>query len=226
MERAGLESLVAREPALTVVGHAGRTGADIETLSQQVEALDPDVLVVALPESEDDSLDAVLESLARSLVETRAAIVLLSDAREAMDALRYGVRGLLPRAANAAMLAAAVSAVAAGLVVLHADVIGTPVTTSAAARRELAEGSALDDAAPARSRPKAARGDETQDLTTREMEVLHMLAEGLGNKQIAARLGISDHTVKFHVASIFSKLHASTRTEAVMLGARKGLVVV
>ena len=52
-----------------------------------------------------------------------------------------------------------------------------------------------------------------------------MLAEGVGNKTIAARLGISEHTVKFHVASIFTKLHASSRTEAVMIGAREGLVM-
>jgi DNA-binding CsgD family transcriptional regulator len=62
-------------------------------------------------------------------------------------------------------------------------------------------------------------------LTPREVEVLGMLAEGLGNKQIAARLGISEHTVKFHVASIFTKLHASSRTEAVTIGARAGVIL-
>jgi two-component system, NarL family, response regulator YdfI len=211
MERAGLESLVSRDPTLTVVGHAGRNDAGAQTLSHQVEALDPDVVVVALPESEDESLDTALESLTRSLAETRAAIVLLSDARQASEALRYGVRALLPRGASAAVLAAAVSAAAAGLVVLPADVAASLT---------------FEDAAPMRASPKAERDDDGQDLTTRETEVLRMLAEGLGNKQIAARLGISEHTVKFHVASIFAKLHASTRTEAVMLGARRGLVVI
>jgi two-component system, NarL family, response regulator YdfI len=64
-----------------------------------------------------------------------------------------------------------------------------------------------------------------QPLTPREVEVLHMLAEGLGNKTIARRLGISEHTVKFHVGSIFAKLNASSRTEAVTLGVRQGLVM-
>lgn len=64
-----------------------------------------------------------------------------------------------------------------------------------------------------------------QALTSREIEVLGMLAEGLGNKAIAKRLGISEHTVKFHVSSIFSKLNASSRTEAVTLGARQGLIM-
>ena len=62
-------------------------------------------------------------------------------------------------------------------------------------------------------------------LTPRELEVLRMIAEGLGNKQIAARLAISEHTVKFHVGSVFAKMRVSTRAEAVMLGARRGLIV-
>ena len=64
-----------------------------------------------------------------------------------------------------------------------------------------------------------------QALTPREIEVLGMLAEGLGNKAIAKRLIISEHTVKFHVSSIFTKLNASSRTEAVTLGARQGLIM-
>ena len=62
-------------------------------------------------------------------------------------------------------------------------------------------------------------------LTPRESEVLQMLASGLGNKEIAAKLAISEHTVKFHVASILGKLGASSRTEAVSLGIRRGLVL-
>src|SRR5258708_11811460 len=61
-------------------------------------------------------------------------------------------------------------------------------------------------------------------LTTREAEVLELLAEGLSNKAIAARLGISDQTVKFHVASIGGKLGAANRTDAVRLAARRGLI--
>src|SRR5216683_2649955 len=64
-----------------------------------------------------------------------------------------------------------------------------------------------------------------EPLTRREREVLQMLAAGLANKEIAARLAISDHTVKFHVASILGKLGASTRTEAVSAGIRRGLVL-
>jgi NarL family two-component system response regulator YdfI len=61
-------------------------------------------------------------------------------------------------------------------------------------------------------------------LTPREIEVLGLMADGASNKIIAHKLGISDHTVKFHVTSILSKLNAGTRTEAVTLGVRMGLV--
>jgi NarL family two-component system response regulator YdfI len=63
-----------------------------------------------------------------------------------------------------------------------------------------------------------------EPLTPREIEVLELLAEGRSNKSIAERLGISDQTVKFHLASIFGKLGASTRTEAVRLALRRGLI--
>lgn len=61
-------------------------------------------------------------------------------------------------------------------------------------------------------------------LTSRETEVLRLMADGASNKIIAHQLGISDHTVKFHVTSILSKLNAGSRTEAVTLGIRVGLI--
>lgn len=61
-------------------------------------------------------------------------------------------------------------------------------------------------------------------LTPRELEVLEVLAEGLSNKAIAARLGITEHTVKFHVSAIFAKLGAENRTDAVRRGVRRGLI--
>lgn len=75
--------------------------------------------------------------------------------------------------------------------------------------------------------PRGAREEEAplvEALTSRETEVLELLAEGLSNKGIAARLGISDQTVKFHVASIGGKLGAANRTDAVRLALRRGLI--
>jgi len=103
-------------------------------------------------------------------------------------------------------LAAAVHAVAAGLVVID----HTALSTLSFQSRSLAH-------------PDIDRLEETT-LTAREMEVLKLLASGLPNKTIAARLKISSHTAKFHVASILAKLGAASRTEAVAVGMRRGLL--
>jgi len=136
----------------------------------------------------------------------RAALIVLAEEPHrvvADERLGRGpVRAVLPRDATAGELLAAVDAVVAGLVAFHPDAL----------RR-----------AP---RPVRAEPDPAQPLTGRELEVLGMLAEGLGNKAIASRLGISTHTAKFHVASILSKLGAGSRTEAVTIGMRRGLVAI
>ncbi|MGH7528065.1 MAG: response regulator transcription factor, partial [Gemmatimonadales bacterium] len=89
-------------------------------------------------------------------------------------------------------------------------------------------GLAVLSAEPAAAVPRATSrtmSRPVQPLTARETEVLGMLAEGIGNKLIAARLGISEHTVKTHVAAIFGKLGVSTRAEAVASAARLGLIM-
>lgn len=76
--------------------------------------------------------------------------------------------------------------------------------------------------------PGASEVRETPEsiLTTRELEVLRLMAEGLPNKELSARLSISEHTVKFHLSSIFTKLDANSRTEAVTAGIRRGLILI
>ena len=69
-------------------------------------------------------------------------------------------------------------------------------------------------------------GESSAELTPRERDVLTLLARGLSNKSIAARLSLAENTVKFHVASIFGKLDATTRTQAVTIGVRRGLIMV
>lgn len=130
-------------------------------------------------------------------------VVLLSD--EPFDLWDHSgpVRAWLPLRATPNEIAAAIVAASEGLTVI------TP-----------AQSEGMFDA-PRAARPAAALAEP---LSPRELQVLRMLAEGLGNKEIAWQLGISEHTVKFHVASILGKLHASTRTEAVALGMRQGLV--
>lgn len=201
--RAGLESVVARRPSLTVAGTSS-AGAELAHL---VDELQPDVVLVEPPMHDDDDVVAAMRTVSDWVHGT--ALVILSDAPEngAMaDLFRLGIRGVLPRAAGAEEIVVAIEAAALGLAVIRDD----------------------DLAALLPQRPVAARGllrVPAQALTPREIEVLTMLAEGLGNKQIAGRLGISEHTVKAHVAAIFGKLGVSTRTEAATLGARLGVIM-
>jgi NarL family two-component system response regulator YdfI len=139
-------------------------------------------------------------------------IVLLSDhpsPQWSAQALRDGIRAILPADVAADQLVPALQAAAAGLVVLH------PTDVSAAIPAATTTTSSTTQLPPELAEP----------LTRREREVLQMLAAGLGNKEIAARLKISDHTAKFHVAAILAKLGASTRTEAVTQALRRGLVL-
>lgn len=98
-------------------------------------------------------------------------------------------------------------------------IVGEFATVAAAQAAALAADALLVVAGPT-DRP----GSSVEPLTSREVEVLELLAEGLSNKGIAARLDISDQTVKFHVAAISGKLGAHNRTEAVRLGVRRGLI--
>jgi len=100
-----------------------------------------------------------------------------------------------------------------------ADVVGEHPTL-ASARADVVEA----DAIVLPYRRAADDPAAVESLTPREIQVLELLAEGLPNKSIAARLGISDQTVKFHVASIAGKLGAANRTDAVRLAVRRGLV--
>ena len=133
-------------------------------------------------------------------------VLLVSDAHSAaLRAAALGAPGWGVSAsdADAPAFAAAVSAVARGLVVLPADRAWRLVPPSPPAG---------DDESP------------TEPLTARERDVLGLLAQGLLNRDIARELGISAHTVKFHLASLFGKLGASTRTEAVRRGLRRGVI--
>jgi DNA-binding NarL/FixJ family response regulator len=94
-----------------------------------------------------------------------------------------------------------------------------------AAINALAEGLMVGSARSFQARPAAA-DPGAQPLSEREMEVLGLLAQGLANKQIAGALGITEHTIKFHVSSIYSKMNVTNRAEAVRQGVRQGLIAI
>ncbi len=128
-----------------------------------------------------------------------AAILFLGDTPPNIREMRRSARawGILPADASAEELSAAVHALSQGLVVGTSQLLFET-----------------------ESEPQS-RGP----LTERESEVLGLLSRGLANKQIAAALGISEHTVKFHVSSIYTKLNVTNRTEAVREGLRGGWIV-
>ena len=201
--RAGLESIIRANPALQLVGSSDNEAS----LIKQVEDLQPDVVLLEWSVPDDELM---LEKLLALLPELSPSVfVVLADNSDndwVTDALSKGVRAVLPHSATADEIVAAIVAAAAGLVVLHPDIV-------------------LDLLPLKESTAPALPNSPIQALTPREIEVLGMLALGLGNKIIAKRLSISEHTVKFHISSIFTKLNASSRTEAVTLGARLGLIM-
>jgi two-component system, NarL family, response regulator YdfI len=201
--RAGLESILARDSSLDLAGSVPR----LDSLDEQVEALHPDVILVEEDQSEGSARPPLFGPFGDDGL---PAVVLLADHPEPSDLadmLRHGSGGVLPRGSGEDEIIAAVHAAAAGMISLHPDTasILAPVLAGVA---------------------RTAPVPGAESLTPREIEVLAMLAEGTGNKLVARRLGISEHTVKFHVGSILSKLGAASRTEAVTIGLRQGLIMV
>ncbi|MDZ8024600.1 MAG: response regulator transcription factor [Nostoc sp. SerVER01] len=173
------------------------SASDLDVLSTEVEQLQPDVVLLDLG-SNPEPMWVKLQLIQEQQI---IAIAEDIDSIELETAFRLGIRGILSSTSTEAEIITGVEAVASGLIVLHPDVL---------------------ELLPMREKVVA---NPVQTLTPREMEVLGMLGYGLGNKAIAKRLQISEHTVKFHVSSIFQKLGVSTRTEAVTVGVRLGLIM-
>jgi len=176
--RAGLESLVRESPGTALAGGS----SSLATVARQIETLQPDVLLIELERDAEEGAAALSALGGHGRAGGGPAIVVLADDPQGAwtaEALRSGVRAVLPREATPAEITAALEAAATGLVALHPDAMDSLL----------------------RAQPQRAS------------------SEG------AMRLQISEHTVKFHVASILSKLDASSRTEAVTVGFRQGLIM-
>jgi len=194
VRRAELESIVRSHAEFHLAGSFGA----VASLASFVRNNDLDVIVI----DTDSIRDLLLEPT------SDAAIVLLTEVTEARSIsrlLRSGVHAILSRESDPDDVLSAIYASYDGLVLLS-----TPTAESLAAL--------FGD------QPLEVEAELSEEITSRETDVLRMLAQGLVNKDIAARLGISEHTVKFHISSILDKLGASTRTEAVTLGIRRGLI--
>lgn len=204
--RSQISELVRRAGDKAVVT---RTTADWSALGLD-QAL-PDIWVVDLHHS------SAAWSLLRLMDEHQLAVamVTLVDNPEpgwVKTALGYGVNAIIRRDPEPEELGLALEAAEAGLILLHPS----------SARRLIS--ALLTSSEPLRGEPEPLT--ETEPLTKREREVLRLISDGLGNKEIAHKLGISEHTAKFHISSILAKLEVSGRAEAVSQGIRRGLIAI
>ena len=200
--RDGLVAMLRADPAFEIVGEAAN-GTEAVRL---VEATAPHVLLLDLEMPGLDGV-AVLRRLRESGSRTRAIVFTVFDTDERIiAAVEAGAKGYLLKGVPRAEIFAAIRAVHAG---------GSLLQPVVAAR-------VLEHVA-SRARGGDALSPEEIVLTPRESDVLQLLARGRSNKQIAATLGVSERTVKFHVSALFTKLGATNRTEAVTRAIQAGL---
>ncbi len=200
LARAGLAAILAAQPGCQVTGQAA---SDVDWPAE-IEAARPDVIIWDLGWTPDSGIDRLAE-LRDSLPPVLALLPEESQAvANTARAWRASARGLLLRTADSSTIAAAAQSLARGLVVLDAD-LATVLLMSPS--------------------PDPVTDVLIEPLTPREIEVLHLLAEGMTNRAIAQRLEISEHTVKFHVNAILGKLGAQSRTDAVVRATRLGVIL-
>jgi DNA-binding NarL/FixJ family response regulator len=197
LTRAGLAAILGTQADLRAVGQLQPS----DELDGAIAVFQPDVLLWDIGYATDDALEALFAFTQHSSAPQIPLVALLTDPTLATSAWQVGVRALIPRSAPVATLAAALHAAAANLVVLDTRSAGSILV-------------------PATGMPNS-----VEPLTVREREVLQLMAQGMPNKTIARELAISEHTVKFHVNAILSKFGAQSRTEAVVLASRAGLVM-
>jgi NarL family two-component system response regulator YdfI len=197
--RDGLEAAVCADGRFEIVGEHKRS-LDLASAYRDSK---PDVLLLDASEPDVSRIQALISS------QPLIPVAILTDSLHRTGLLRLlqsGARAILHSDSSPGEICDALQAVSNGLAVI-----------SPALLEILLPAPEMADEEPLLFQ---------DSLTSRESEVLALLAEGAGNKQIAAKLGISEHTAKFHVSSILGKLGATTRTEAVTRGYRLGLILI
>jgi DNA-binding NarL/FixJ family response regulator len=203
--RNGLRLILGSEPDLDVVGES----TDGASARELVAELDPDVVLMDVQMPGEDGLTATRRLVAEG---TRSRILVLTtfDLDEYVyDALAAGASGFLLKDMSGEEICTAVRQAARG-----ADALLAPTVTRRLVERFARSGSRTGSRHPGLDR-----------LTDRELDVLRLMAEGLANHEIAARLYIGETTVKTHVARIFTKLDARDRVQAVIIAHESGLVL-
>jgi DNA-binding NarL/FixJ family response regulator len=201
--REGLRMLLEAEPGITVIGEAG-TGSEAIAAARK---LDPDVVLMDIRMPGMDGIEAAAH-LARPGSRARTLMLTTHDLDEYVyRAMRAGASGFLLKDASRDQLATAVRTVAAGEALLAPSVT-----------RRLIEDFCR------RPSPDGAAADAARQLTGRELEIVKLVAKGLSNAEIAARLYLSDATVKSHIARILAKLRLRDRIQVVVFAYETGIV--
>jgi NarL family two-component system response regulator YdfI len=198
--RTGLRALLSDDPQINIIAETANLAELVEV---QTEA---DVMVWAPSSSLE--LTTILAELSKLRIGESTALLLVHNDPQVMESLsQLPVRawGLLDPEATQTELIATIQAINEGLSVTN------PIWLNQVFKNVITS--------------KEGNNDLVEALTGREVEILQLLALGLTNKQIAGRLRISAHTVKFHVSTIFSKLGTTNRVETVNSGLKKGLIV-
>lgn len=184
--------------------------AHISVLPSRVRTDQPDAIVIVTEEFTDSAWRE--RSSLREVFSTTPTLLLVGkvDASLKLRAARFHIRSILPLDLTTDQLLAAIWATVAGLTVT--------LDASSSEEDEYSGWHATDE--------RFVEETLAEHLTAREIDVLRLMALGYGNKEIALRLNISEHTVKFHVSSVLAKLGASSRTEAVTIGIMRGLVAI
>lgn len=197
--RAGLRAML-EQAGIRVAGEAAQASAFVEAMETGGES-ELRIREVSPPASP-SVLIVAGEIQSDELPDSMPVVVLSTEVRLAASLRSLGLSGwaLLPPDAAAEQIVAAVTAVLQGLAVVPVERVAAVVA------------------------PIEVSDPLQEPLTPRELEVLQLVSHGLSNKLIARTLSISEHTVKFHVSSTYAKLGAASRTEAVSLAARKGLI--
>jgi DNA-binding NarL/FixJ family response regulator len=202
--REGLAGLVNAQPHLTVVGQAS-DGLEALKLARDLQ---PDLIVMDINMPICDGLEAT-RLIRETLPNVRIVMLTIHDKDEKLfAAIRAGANGYMLKNASSADFLLGVRGALGGEATL-------PPKLAA---------SLIEAYARLATQPPAPPPDEEPDLTTRELEVLNMIATGAANQEIADQLSISLHTTKSHVCSILSKLHAVNRRHAARLAAQRGLL--
>lgn len=215
MARKGLAAMLGTRDWLAIVGEAADCASGLE-LARRVR---PDVVLLDIRMPGSDGL-ACIEPL-RSLAPPPSIVIVTfyDDTAYVLEALRRGAGGYLLKDATAEEVASTIRTVVEGGLAISPDLLRAALAAQAEAPSEPAPSEAMISP-PASPRQRAL----AFDLTVREHEVLRLVAEGLTNKEIGARLAIAEDTVKKHVQNIIWKLRAADRTQAAILAFRLGLL--